>query len=140
MVKIPSSQGQAREPTGELSFGHWGPKCNYGSFQGSGAFTKKYGFHCQEYQKGGPLTFGSLHMNRIYFALFGSPWHKHQPPASTPPKDKQSVWGPKDCVNIRILHSGSKAQAKGDSRCHVFWRILVWSFGAGGKGPQFKPQ
>ena len=28
--------------------------------------------------------------------------------------------GPKDHIHIRILHSGSKAQEKGDSRCHGF--------------------
>ena len=40
-------------------------------------------------------------------------------------------WGPRDHINIRISHSGSKAQFKGIPET-LFWRILmfIWSFGA----------
>ena len=40
--------------------------------------------------------------------------------------------GPKDHINIRISHSGPKAQDKGDSRHHGIRGILVfmWSFGS----------
>ena len=39
--------------------------------------------------------------------------------------------GPKDHINVRISHSGSKAQNKGDTRIHGLWdpyvHVVVWS-------------
>ena len=41
------------------------------------------------------------------------------PKIPAPNRDNSLIYGPqKDHINIRVLHSGSKAQDKGDSRNH----------------------
>ena len=39
--------------------------------------------------------------------------------------------GPKDLINIRILHSGSKAQYGGDNRNHVLQGVFVYVVSGG---------